>query len=198
MSNERVREQLQSALALIDNDEAKRQIWDVFKTMKRPEVRVETVRVKDDAREHELSQEVNRLHDKLQSALFQTEQLRLALERQTVDRGKAEWEQAVESVLVALGAAVTVMASSDLTKADEITRRAVIACVFKSVDTLPSVHRAICGEPGILPTVRERWNSTVGLKHAAAVGRDYGLVCACYTTVSGYLDYLIARVEGGE
>jgi hypothetical protein len=109
MSKER--ERLQAALSLIPDkpEEARRQLWTLFKDLKKPEVRVETVRVRDEAKEYELSQEVNRLHDKLQSALFQLEQLRLALEQETMSKAKDKQSNAVEVVLVGMSSAVNLM-----------------------------------------------------------------------------------------
>jgi hypothetical protein len=62
-----IREQLQEKLDAIraDNPQLAMEIWNLFKAMKTPEKVVETVTVKDESREKELEQEVNRLQNKL-------------------------------------------------------------------------------------------------------------------------------------
>jgi hypothetical protein len=82
MNNQDTRERLQAILALIDDHEdAKRQIWALFKDMKKPAVKTETVHVKDDAKEKQQAEEIHRLTEQLQKSYLQVEQLQSKVEK---------------------------------------------------------------------------------------------------------------------
>jgi hypothetical protein len=83
MSQKDLRQRLQEAVALIDTDpnQAKKDIWDLFKDIEKPEVRTEKIIVQDRTAEQALQSEIARLKDQVQQKELALKQLEASLQQ---------------------------------------------------------------------------------------------------------------------